>query len=147
MPAIIDSTGNPGIPPPLTLVVVVFVAVVVVDVTETKVESEVVTAVVDVNMVDTTVEVAVVVTSPPKGANLSIVESAFVEMDVKPGLDPTIQPLLGDVMYTELRIGGTSPRIAGEVVIWFQATPSQWKIVATSTPGSPTAQPSLGPVK
>jgi predicted RNA methylase len=76
----------------------VFVAVVVVDVTETKVENDVVAVVVDVNMVETTVEVAVVVTSPPKGANLRIVDSAFVEIDVKPGLDPTTQPLLGDVM-------------------------------------------------
>jgi predicted RNA methylase len=97
--------------------VVVFVAVVVVDVTETNVEIEVVTAVVDVNMVETTVEVAVVVTSPPKGANLSIVDSAFVEIVVKPGLDPTTHPLLGDVIYTALRTGGISPKIAGEVVI------------------------------
>jgi hypothetical protein len=104
------------------------------------------TAVVDVDTVETTVTVEVEHT-PPKGANLSIVESAFVEIDVNPGLDPTTQPLLGDVMYTELRTGGTSPRIAGEVVIWFQATPSQWKIVGTSFPGSPTVQPSLGPVK
>lgn len=73
-------------------------AVVVLDTAETKVENDVVVAVVDVNIVETTVEVEVVVTSPPKGANLRIVDSAFVEIDVKPGLDPTIQPLLGDVM-------------------------------------------------
>jgi hypothetical protein len=96
IPAIIDSTGNPGIPPPLTLDVVVLVDVVVVDVSETKVENKVVVAEVDVNMVETAV--AVVVTRPPKGANLRIVDSAFVEIDVKPGLDPTTQPLLGDVM-------------------------------------------------
>jgi len=108
-----------------------------------------VTAVVDVDTVETavTVEVEVAPHTPPKDANLSIVESAFVEIDVKPGLDPTTQPLLGDVMYTALRTGGTSPRTAGEVVIWFQATPSQWKIVGRSFPGSPTVQPSLGPVK
>jgi hypothetical protein len=98
IPAIIDSTGNPGIPPPVTLEVLVVMAVVVLDTAETKVEIDVVVAVVDVNMVETTVEVEVVVTSPPKGANLRIVDSAFVEIDVKPGLDPTIHPLLGDVM-------------------------------------------------
>jgi len=115
----IDSTGNPGIPPPVTLDVVVVIAVLVVDVTETKVEIEVEIAVVAADTVDITVDVEVmmVVTRPPNGANLSIVDSAFVEIDVKPGLDPTIHPLLGAVMYTELSTGGTCPRSAGDVVI------------------------------
>ena len=97
------------------MVVVIFVLVV--DVTEETVEIKVVTIVVESEPVKTTVDVEVVVTSPPNAANSRIVESAFVEIVVKPGLDPTIHPVLGEVMYTELRIGGICPRIAGDVVI------------------------------
>jgi len=92
-PAIIDSTGNPGIPPPTTLDVTV--DVIVDEVTERKVEVtarkveievEVVIAVVDVDtvdaIIDVEVETKVVVTDPPKDANLSIVDSAFVEIVV-----------------------------------------------------------------
>jgi len=117
IPAAIDSTGNPGIPPPVTLDVVVVIFVLVVDVTETKVEIKVVDTIVETDPVETTVDVEVVVMSPPKGANLRIVESAFVEIVVKPGLDPTIHPPLCEVIYTELRTGGICPRIAGAVVI------------------------------
>ena len=109
--------GKPGIPPPVTLDVVVVVFVLVVDVSEKTVEIKVVAIVVETEPVNTTVDVEVVVTSPPNAANSRIVESAFVVIDVKPGLEPTIQPVLGEVMYTELRTGGTCPRIAGEVVI------------------------------
>jgi hypothetical protein len=97
--------------------VVVVVFVLVVDVTETTVEIKVVAIVVETDPVNTTVDVEVVVTSPPNAANSRIVESAFVEIVVKPGLAPTIHPVLGEVMYTELRTGGICPRIAGEVVI------------------------------
>jgi hypothetical protein len=102
--------------------VVVVVCVLVVDVTETIVEINVVATVVETDPVNTTVDVEVVVMSPPKGANSRMVESAFVEIVagssfVKPGLDPTIHPPLGEVMYTEVRTGGICPRIAGEVVI------------------------------
>lgn len=95
----------------------------VVDVTETNVEIKVVAIVVEIDPVDTTVDIAVVVMSPPNGANLRIVDSAFVggvvdgSSFVKPGLEPTIHPPLGEVMYTELRTGGICPRSAGEVVI------------------------------
>jgi predicted RNA methylase len=102
--------------------VVVVVFVLVVDVTETRVEIKVVAIVVEIDPVDTTVDVEVVVMSPPNGANCRIVDSAFVEIVdgssfVKPGLEPTIHPPLGEVMYTELKTGGICPRIAGEVVI------------------------------
>jgi hypothetical protein len=121
IPAITDSTGNPGIPPPTTLDVTVIVEIFVVEVTETKVETDVAISVVDVEIVDATrdveVEVTTVAADPPNGENLSIVESAFVEIVVKPGSDPTTQPLLDEVMYTELRTGGICPRSAGDVVI------------------------------
>jgi len=48
------------------------------------------------------------------------------------------------VIYTEVKIGGTCPRRAGEREIWFQETPSQCRIVATNFPGKPTAHPSYG---
>lgn len=66
IPAKIDSTGKPGIPPPLTLEVVVVVAVSVVrDVDVDAVM--VVMRLVDVVTVETTVVVAVPVRSPPNG--------------------------------------------------------------------------------
>jgi len=102
IPAIIDSTGNPGIPPPLTLDVVVVVVVLVVEVSESKVEAtELVIRLVDVVTVDTIVDVEVAVNKPPKGANLSIVASGIVSgisVLLKSGGDPTIHPMLGEIM-------------------------------------------------
>jgi hypothetical protein len=131
IPASIDSNGNPGIPPPLTLDVVVEITVLVVEVNELMVDAtEVVIRLVDVVTVETTVVVAVPVRSPPNGEKCRIADSS------PPGMpdgivsnvlaEPTAQPLLGEVMYIELRIGGVTippeavgrfcPSNAGEVV-------------------------------
>jgi hypothetical protein len=61
------------------------------------VDTVVVTAVVEVDTVESTVEVEVTVATPPNGANLRIVDSAPVIVR-NPGLDPTTQPLLGEIM-------------------------------------------------
>ena len=160
IPASTDSNGNPGIPPPLTLDVVVEITVLVVEVNELIVEAtEVVIRLVDVVTVETTVVVAVPVNRPPKGEKRSIADSSPPGIPV--GIvwnilaEPTAQPLLGEVMYIELRMGGVTmppeavgrfcPSRAGEVVTWLQAIPSQWNSVATSFPGSPPVQQSFGP--
>src|SRR3990170_4874093 len=101
IPASIDSTGKPGIPPPLTLEVVVVVAVSVVR--DVDVDAiMVVIRLVDVVTVETTVVVAVPVRSPPNGEKRRIADSS------PPGMpdgivanvlaEPTVQPLLGEVM-------------------------------------------------
>lgn len=91
---------------------------------EVKVETtELVRRLVEVVTVETIVEVEVVENSPPKGPKRKIVESALVEIVVKPGFDPTIHPLSGEIMYTEVKIGGTPlkdaswPNSAGESVM------------------------------
>ena len=100
-PAKIDSTGNPGIPPPATLEAVVVVEVAVVrDVDVDAVM--VVIRLVDVVTVETIVVVAVPVRSPPNGENRRIADSS------PPGIpdgivsnvlaEPTVHPLLGDIM-------------------------------------------------
>jgi hypothetical protein len=76
IPAIIDSIGNPGIPPPVTLDVLV--DVVVTDVPEINVENDVIIAVVVVDMVETTIEVEVAPTTPPYDANRNIEASGLV---------------------------------------------------------------------
>jgi hypothetical protein len=126
------------------------------------VTSEVVTvvAVVDVETVDTKVLVEVVEKIPPNGANLRIVESGFLNSCGDPtkfegslknvgsdtpepnsGSAPTIQPLVSEVMYMDVRIGGAPPKVeaapskAGDKVTRFQAAPSQCITLVTSTPG------------
>ena len=105
IPASIDSSGNPGIPPPLTLEIVVVVAVFVVS--DVNVEAtNVVNRLVDVVTVETNVVVAVPVNSPPKGENRSIVARGGVGRGLilaitvllKSGGDPTIHPMLGEIM-------------------------------------------------
>jgi hypothetical protein len=112
IPARIDSAGKPGMPVPFggvdvmaddcvavtDVVLLIVTMLVVVDVNdETR-------KVVDVDTVETTVEVAVTpVTAEiaPAGANLKIVERALVADTggvMKPGDEPTIQPVLGEVM-------------------------------------------------
>lgn len=104
IPAITDSTGNPGIPPPVTLEVVVVSKVPVVEVRETKVDTvETVTRLVDVVTVETTVDVTVVIGTAPKPPKRSIVESG---LPIVVGGEPTIQPLLGEIIYTEFKDGG-----------------------------------------
>jgi len=76
-PASIDSIGKPGIPPPVTVEVLVKTLVTVVEYTEVYVEP-VVTAVVDVATVTTEVWVSVVEKTPPKGPNRSIVDNGCV---------------------------------------------------------------------
>jgi hypothetical protein len=133
---------------------------------DTEVRIVVVRAVVEVETVDTTVFVKVVEKTPPNGANLSIVESGFmnsckysagiIEGSLKKvgsptpeppvaepnsGSAPTIQPLVSEVMYTDVRIGGAPPNVeeapimAGDKVTKFQPVPSQCIMLATSTPG------------
>ena len=68
----------------------------------------VVTAVVEVDTVDTMVEVDVVENTPPNGANLKIVDKGSLNPGplqydalagkVKSGVAPTTQPLVSDVM-------------------------------------------------
>jgi hypothetical protein len=124
-----------------------------------------VNAVVRVDTVDTMVVVSVAVSTPPKGANWSMVESEG-EGGVgtpKKGDAPTIQPALGFIMYTEFNVGGAQqpkgllPNSEGARVTNDHATPSQWKIVARSDPATgglpvggmtpPTVQQSVGPVQ
>lgn len=106
IPAITDSTGNPGIPPPVTLEVVVVSKVLVVEVREAKVDTvETVTRLVDVVTVETTVDVTVVIGTAPKPPKRSIVESG-IPILASVGGEPTIQPLLGDIIYTEFKDGG-----------------------------------------
>lgn len=64
-----------------------------------KVETtELVMRLVDVVTVETTVDVEVVVKRPPKGANRRIVDKGFVTRPLNPTLEPTMKPLLGEVM-------------------------------------------------
>src|SRR3972149_7572743 len=100
IPAIIDSIGNPGIPPPVTVAVLVVELVLVIEVTVRNVDTaDVVIRLVDVVTVQTSVDVEVVVKRPPKGAKRSIVANGFVATPPpeRSGLEPTIQPLLGEV--------------------------------------------------
>jgi hypothetical protein len=54
---------------------------------------------VDEVRVETTVDVEVIVATPPNGANLRIVDNAPPDEIVRNrGLDPTTQPLFGDSM-------------------------------------------------
>jgi hypothetical protein len=78
----------------VTVVINVVVAI------EVAVETvEAVTKLVDVVKVETTVDVEVIVATPPNGANLRIVDNAPPDEIVRNrGLDPTTQPLLGDSM-------------------------------------------------
>ena len=94
----IDSTGNPGIPPPVMVdVAVVISVVVVIEVAVLTVEA--VSRLVDVVRVETTLDVAVTVAIPPKGANRRMVDSAPPEVIVRNrGLDPTTHPLVGESM-------------------------------------------------
>lgn len=74
------------------------VVVVFVEMIEVEVETvDPVMRVVEVDTVETCVRVNVVENTPPKGANLRIVDNAR-GIAVPPKLDPTIQPLVGDVM-------------------------------------------------
>jgi len=92
----IDSTGNPGIPPPVMVDVAVVISVVVVIAVLTV---EAVSRLVDVVRVETTLDVAVTVAIPPKGANRRMVDSAPPEVIVRNrGLDPTTHPLVGESM-------------------------------------------------
>ena len=128
----------------------------------TEVVTVVVKAVVEVETVDTRVDVAV--SKPPNGAKRRIVESGAGGRvgeigggGTTTGDDPTIQPLLGVIMYTEFSHGGfgVNPNNAGARVMCVQATPSQWKIVAINwLVGAPSAgtnvpavQQSVGPVQ
>lgn len=97
-PTRIDSTGNPGIPPPVIVDVAVVISVVVaMEVAVLTVEA--VSRLVDVVTVETTLDVAVTVAIPPNGANRRIVDSAPPDEIVRNlGLDPTTQPLLGESM-------------------------------------------------
>lgn len=102
-----------------------------------------VTALVEVETVVRSVEVEVTVATPPKGANCRIVDSAPPDVIVRNlGLEPTIQPLVSEIMYTDVRIGSSSPMIAGEVMSWLQAIPSQCRRFANRFPGKPEAQQS-----
>ena len=123
IPTIIDSHGNPGI-----LGAMLDVAIVV-DVSEVKVDGVELLMKLDVVTVDTIkdVEVVVAVNMPPNGANRSIVDSSWDGTSGGSGGDPTIQPLLGDNMNTESRVGGItwSPSNEGASVICAQTIPSQ----------------------
>ena len=60
---------------------------------------EAVSRLVDVVRVETTLDVAVTVAIPPKGANRRMVDSAPPEVIVRNrGLDPTTHPLVGESM-------------------------------------------------
>ena len=92
--------------PPLEVEVDAEVVTMLVEVTETIVDTvDTVTWLVWVVTVDTTVAVDVVVTIgvAPKPPNRSIVESG---LPMVVGGEPTIQPLLGEIMYTEFKVGG-----------------------------------------
>jgi hypothetical protein len=125
IPRIKDSNGNPGILADGVVVIlsVVVVVIVFVDVDEV----DVTTYVVELETVDTITEVEVDSAAPVKGTNHRIVESTCGGMIGGKNGDPTIQPLVGDVMNTEFRFGGItgSPSKEGARVICVQATPSQ----------------------
>lgn len=91
-------------PAPLTLEVVVVVVVFVVEVTDVKVDTiDVVSRLVDVVTVVELVDVEVTVKIPPNGAKCIIVESSWLcgglsMVLMKSRLEPTIHPLVGEVM-------------------------------------------------
>jgi hypothetical protein len=102
-----DSVGNPGIPTPgelgvvtdddwvpvtMLFAVTLLVTVAVNELTRSVVEVETVVTAVDVEVT------AVAADKAPAGANRRIVERALDENVTKPGEDPTIQPVLGEVM-------------------------------------------------
>jgi hypothetical protein len=99
----------------------------VVDASEVKVDGVALLMMLDVVTVDTIKEVVVAVNMPPNGVNSSIVDSSCDGTSGGSGGDPTIQPLLGDNMNTESRIGGItwSPSREGASVMCVQTFPSQ----------------------
>jgi hypothetical protein len=123
IPTIIDSHGNPGI-----FGAMLDVELAMVDVSELKVD-EVELMKLDVVTVDTIkdVKVVVAVNMLPSWTNLSIVDSSWDGTSDGSGGAPTIQPLLGDNMKTESRVGGItwSPSKDGASVTCAQTVPSQ----------------------
>jgi hypothetical protein len=73
-------------------VLVVEVSAVVVDTVE------LVMRLVDVVTVETIVEVSVSENTPPNGANSNTVDNVLVGRLANPGLDPTMKPLVGEIM-------------------------------------------------
>jgi hypothetical protein len=103
IPARIDSTGKPGIPPAPAVAVDVIVVVLFVEIIDVEVDTvDAVTKIVDVDTVETCVAVEVAENMPPKGANLRIVDKGLVGMPTPvkfpPKLDPTIHPFVGEIM-------------------------------------------------
>jgi hypothetical protein len=83
---------------------------------------------VELETVDTKIEVEVAMAVPLNGENRSIVDSGiWGGISVGSGGDPTIQPLVGDSMNTEVMFGGItgSPIKEGARVISVQLMPSQ----------------------
>jgi hypothetical protein len=97
------------------------------DVSEVKVDGVELLTMLDVVTVDIIREVVVAVNMPPNGVNSSIVDSSCGGTSGGRGGDPTIQPLLGDNMKTEFRVGGItwSPSKEGASVMCVQTFPSQ----------------------